>query len=354
MRRHSRTGDELINEDDEQSAATNDITSIRNMDKLKVFFKYTAVKAELDKAELERDALLDALCETRSTLSDVRSQRDNLDAELKRERQLTALVKQHLGGHPDHVQEKLADLVATRQEWEMRTRSAEEELNVLRRELAEVREREELLERENVMMGAHLAPAEMARDGLAGLERIDTNNSTQHSKSPQLGNGLPVAASSASVRSQHSSSDASHRRRKSSLLASPTLTMSRTTSVNTARPYEHLPSLPFDASRLLRRTQVQLRVGASPLKNRSPSSHPYDPSVPPSLPFAARDLRRSKMSSDSTQTDEYSEYADQSFDLSTGVKGLARLKRADAAFLSDLTSEIELSPEDARGRKAGE
>lgn len=56
--------------------------------------RYTAVKAELDKAELERDALLDALRETRSTLSDVRSQRDNLDAELKREKQLTALVKQ--------------------------------------------------------------------------------------------------------------------------------------------------------------------------------------------------------------------------------------------------------------------
>ncbi|BGP07459.1 hypothetical protein JCM10049v2_003291 [Rhodotorula toruloides] len=408
MRRRSRTGDELVTEDDERSVAADDITSIRNMDKLEVFFKYTAVKAELDKAELERDALLDALRETRSTLSDVRSQRDNLDAELKRERQLTALVKQHLGGHPERVQEKLADLVLARQEWEMRTRSAEEELDVLRRELAEARERGELLERENVKMGARLASAEMARDGLAGssastrtsgsmtagqlppmgYSRHPSRSSTQHSKSPQLGRAIPVAASSASVHSQHSSSDASHRRRESSLLASPTLTMSRTTSVNTARPYEHSPSLQFDASRrtlkesfgssasemepaalglgdigspLMNQTlqsfggpKSSYGSDASPLKNRSPPSHHYDPSVPPSLPFATLDLRGSKMSSDSTQTDEYSEYADQSFDSSTGVEGLARLKRADAAFLSDLTSEIELSPEDARGRKAGE
>ncbi|EGU13003.1 Proteophosphoglycan ppg4 [Rhodotorula toruloides ATCC 204091] len=408
MRRRSRTGDDIVNEDDERRAATDDITSIRNMDKLEVFFKYTAVKAELDKAELERDALLDALRETRSTLSDVRSQRDNLDAELKREKQLTALVKQHLGGHPERVQEKLADLVDARQEWEMRARSAEEELDLLRHVLAEAREREELLERENVMMGARLASAEMARDGLAGSNtstrttgsmtagrlppighsRRPSRSSTQHSKSPQLISGLPLAASSASVRSQHSSSDTTRRRRESSLLASPTLTMSRTTSANTARPYEHSPSLQFDASRrtlkesfdssasemepaalglgdigspLMNQTlqsfggaKSSYGSDASPLKNRSPPSHHYDPSAPPSLPFATLDLRGSKMSSDSTQTDEYSEYADQSFDSSTGVEGLARLKRADAAFLSDLTGEIELSPEDARGRRVGE
>ncbi|BGP31503.1 hypothetical protein JCM10296v2_003268 [Rhodotorula toruloides] len=408
LRRRSRTGDDLVNEDDERSIALDDITSIRNMDKLEVFFKYTAVKAELDKAELERDALLDALRETRSTLSDVRSQRDNLDAELKRQKQLTALVKQHLGGHPERVQEKLSDLVDARQEWEMRARSGEEELELLRRDLAEARKREELLERENVMMGARLASAEMARDGLAGSNtstrttgsmtagrlppmshsRHPSRGSTQHSKSPQLSSGLPVTASSACVRSQHSSSDTSRQRRESSLLASPTLTMSRTTSANTARPYERSPSLQYDPPRRTLKescdssasemepaalglgdigsplmNQTLHSVGgakssygsdASPLKNRSPPSYHYDPSAPPSLPFATLDLRGSKMSSDSTQTDEYSEYADQSFDSSTGVEGLARLKRADAAFLSDLTSEIELSPEDARGRKTGE
>jgi cytochrome c556 len=55
--------------------------------------RYTAVRADLEKAELERDALLDALRETRSTLGDVRRQRDSLDAEVKRERGLMRLVK---------------------------------------------------------------------------------------------------------------------------------------------------------------------------------------------------------------------------------------------------------------------
>jgi hypothetical protein len=60
------------------------------------------------------------------------------------------------------------------------------------------------------------------------------------------------------------------------------------------------------------------------------------------------------MSSNSTQTDNYSEYADQSFNSSTGIEGLATLKRTDAAFLSDLTSKIKLSLEDARGCKVEE
>jgi hypothetical protein len=56
--------------------------------------RYTAVKAELDKAELEQDALLEALRETCLTLADVRSQWDNLNAEVRREKQFTALSKQ--------------------------------------------------------------------------------------------------------------------------------------------------------------------------------------------------------------------------------------------------------------------
>lgn len=48
----------------------------------------------MEKAELERDALLDALRETRITLSDVRRQRDMLDADLRRERLLLKQVKE--------------------------------------------------------------------------------------------------------------------------------------------------------------------------------------------------------------------------------------------------------------------
>lgn len=51
------------------------------------------MKADLEKVHLERDALLDALRESRDTLTDVRSQRDDLDAELRRERSAGRQVK---------------------------------------------------------------------------------------------------------------------------------------------------------------------------------------------------------------------------------------------------------------------
>lgn len=44
------------------------------------------MKADLGKAVIERDALQDALHETRTTLTDVRAQRDGLDTDLKEAR----------------------------------------------------------------------------------------------------------------------------------------------------------------------------------------------------------------------------------------------------------------------------
>lgn len=44
------------------------------------------MKAALEKAELERDALLDALQESRAALNDVRGQRDVLSMEVRRGR----------------------------------------------------------------------------------------------------------------------------------------------------------------------------------------------------------------------------------------------------------------------------
>lgn len=189
---------------------------------------------------------------------------------------VTPIPEQQLGGRPDHVLERLADLVHACEESETRARAAKEELDLLRRELAEVREREELLERENVMMGVLLASAEMARDSLAGSSGSaqtvmgssaqrqppvsHSRTSTHHSRSPQPSD-LPVATSSASVHSRPSSFDTKHL------------------------------------------------------------------SVPPSLPFATlHNLRSSRMSSNLTQMDNYSEYADQSFDSSTSIKGLSRPK----------------------------
>jgi hypothetical protein len=42
--------------------------------------RYTAAKADLEKAELEREALYDALQESRAALADVRCQRDALES----------------------------------------------------------------------------------------------------------------------------------------------------------------------------------------------------------------------------------------------------------------------------------
>jgi predicted nucleic acid-binding Zn-ribbon protein len=51
------------------------------------------MKADLDKAELERDALLDALQESRAALDDVRGQRDLIESELRDERASSRQLK---------------------------------------------------------------------------------------------------------------------------------------------------------------------------------------------------------------------------------------------------------------------
>ena len=52
------------------------------------------MKAELAKTEIERDALADALRETRETLAEVRKQRDMYETDLKQERAWSKEVKQ--------------------------------------------------------------------------------------------------------------------------------------------------------------------------------------------------------------------------------------------------------------------
>ncbi|GAA6060410.1 hypothetical protein JCM10212_002178 [Sporobolomyces blumeae] len=128
------------------STARPELAEIRKLDKLEIFFKYTAVKADLEKAEIERDALYDALSETRETLADVRRQRDKAQAELERERQFAFQVKEHLGGDPDTSVDKLDNLVASRAAWQQRAQEAldelvwaREELEKARRELRETR-----------------------------------------------------------------------------------------------------------------------------------------------------------------------------------------------------------------------
>ncbi|GAA5926055.1 hypothetical protein JCM3775_005190 [Rhodotorula graminis] len=262
-----------VHGDDEPASLNENVTiaNIRNMDKLEIFFRFTAAKAEMDKAVLERDALLDALRETRLTLSDVRRQRDVFDDDLKRERLFAKKVKQHLGADPERHLDQLDALVEGRQTWEHRAqealealRGAEHELELLRDEVGKGRERQELLERENIAMGARLAAAEMQLDERAGrhqlapvqhggLSSLSTGrgSSSNSTASPNFGS-LTASASSTAAPSSYATADAGF---------SPTLAaMSRSTSSATARPSgavrgesaETVAPLPFGFATALR------------------------------------------------------------------------------------------------------
>lgn len=116
--------------------------------------RYVAIRAELEKAELERAALFDALRETRVTLDDVRRQRDDAQQEVKtlrgapagsvglrsasmrREAILTgSFDRQAAGGEPD------GDV------WRERAQQALFDVEILRHELMESKAREAALRR---------------------------------------------------------------------------------------------------------------------------------------------------------------------------------------------------------------
>ncbi|GAA5909753.1 hypothetical protein JCM8208_005449 [Rhodotorula glutinis] len=259
--------------DDEPASLAENVTiaNIRNMDKLEIFFRFTAAKAEMDKAVLERDALLDALRETRLTLSDVRRQRDVFDDDLKRERLFAKKIKQHLGADPERHLDRLDALVEGRQTWEHRAqealealRGAEHELELLRDEVEKGRERQELLERENIAMGARLAAAEMQLDERAGRQQgervqhgglsslsMGRGSSSNSTASPNV-SSLTASANSTAAPSSYATAEASF---------SPTLAgISRSTSSATARPSgavrgesaETVAPLPFGFATALR------------------------------------------------------------------------------------------------------
>ncbi|KAK4052039.1 hypothetical protein OIV83_002333 [Microbotryomycetes sp. JL201] len=140
------------------------VAGIRNMDKLEIFFKFTAAKADLEKAELERDALFDALQESRSTLADVRSQRECFKSKLDEERKLYKHLIKYLGDDTDEQIQTLREFVSGRNSWENQAKQAvsqlermKDEMDLLRRELAECRSREGELERELIVLGAQVA-----------------------------------------------------------------------------------------------------------------------------------------------------------------------------------------------------
>ncbi|GAA5990131.1 hypothetical protein JCM11641_001065 [Rhodosporidiobolus odoratus] len=377
---------------------------IRGMDKLEIFFKYTAVRADLEKAELERDALLDALRETRTTLSDIRRQRDSINADTKQERLLTRQVKQYLGGDPDRHIDQLDNLVESRQAWELRAKDAleelertKDELEEVRRELVEGRAREEELERENLTMGAKLASSEISRSEYAGSPALRLHGS---SSCPPHTNGLvsPNSRTTPTASSRHAHSSSSTSSSAFNRSESPTLTMSRNTSNQTAvvaqdealstpsakrtTPARHVSKDSYTSSSsgiepnglgeisspLMGQTisfgpKSSYGSNASPLKERSspPTAFlhrgqfsslrlPLDPS---SSALLNPNDRLSKLSTASCGSggDEDSEYADRSFDSGASVPAgsLGRLRERDEAFLADLTAEIPAGLEDRRG-----
>ncbi|GAA6024534.1 hypothetical protein JCM10207_008265 [Rhodosporidiobolus poonsookiae] len=388
-------------EDSELMAnASVNMANIRGMDKLEIFFKYTSARADLEKAELERDALLDALRETRSTLADIRRQRDLFDSELKRERALTRQVKKHLGSDPDRYADKLDNLVDGRQMWEQRAKDAldelelaRDELEATRRELVEGKEREEQLERENVMLGARLAAAEMGRSEYSGSPTLQIQVPVPSGLPSSSPRDTPPSSRHASLSSDASAPPAE--------LAhdSPAFTMSRSTSNQTAiagkddvlltpsvklpRPSSQArdrhaskdsfasssseiapPDLADVGSPLMGQQMVfgpksSFGSTASPLKSRS-TPPPTTGSLRPhrgqfsSLRFPARDVSPShlspsghRLSTTSTDDSDYEdEYADRSFDsgasfpLGGGGENGVRLRQRDEAFLADLTAEV--------------
>ncbi|GAA6057490.1 hypothetical protein JCM3770_000582 [Rhodotorula araucariae] len=239
-----KDGDLAPEETSPRTDRSANIANIRTMDKLEIFFRYTAAKADMEKAELERDALIDALRETRTTLADIRRQRDSLSAELKRERQFVEQVKKHLGGDPDRHADRLDALVEGRQTWERRAEEAldalartQEELERLRAAVQDGRARETLLERENVTISARLAArSEMAledeRTWAPQLAQIPGGGATPRSPPPAHAGGFAASFASTAAPSSYGTA----------LGGSPTLTMSRSASSATARPGAQRPN----------------------------------------------------------------------------------------------------------------
>lgn len=163
---------------------------------------------------------------------------------------------QHLGGDPERHADRLDALVEGRATWERRAQEAlealarsEHEAELLRLEVQEARERQELLERENVVMGARLATAEMQLDEraeraqLAALQRGGLtpssgggSSTSGFSGSPDIGS-LTASVTSTAPPSSYATADTG---------VSPHLApLSRSTSNATARPPHWYAASPF-------------------------------------------------------------------------------------------------------------
>ncbi|GAA5861492.1 hypothetical protein JCM8547_008050 [Rhodosporidiobolus lusitaniae] len=392
-----------LEESEMMTNASLNMASIRQMDKLEIFFKYTSVRADLEKAELERDALLDALRETRSTLSDVRRQRDSLDAEVKREKVFSRQVKKSLGNDPERYADKLSNLVESRQAWEDRAREAldeleraKEELEAVRREMVDGKEREERLERENVIMGARLTAFEMTRSEYSSSPTMRFNASTPAAAESPVPSGLPLPSNRNTPTPRRSVPHSSNSTTSSIYdNGSPTLTHSRPVSqpppphsTGTTPPSSlkrrsepdllgsrkrhaskdslaststtsglkaNLSGLGDLGSPLMGQTMsfgpkssygsnaspLKARSGASPASLVPPHRGQFSSLRIPSPNNGVRRLSKHSTASSGNEDDDEdeSDFADQSFESEQSGM-VSRLKRKDEAFLADLTEEF--------------
>ena len=156
------------------------MTESRRADKMELFLRYSQAKAELDalraQSEREREALLDALRESRAVVHDLREQRDTLEHRLARERTLSRKLSSVFGTEDvdggvsgEDVAARLDELVRTRELWIERAQMAAEELERTRERLGrmeavvqQAHDREAELERENAELRARIAAADVA------------------------------------------------------------------------------------------------------------------------------------------------------------------------------------------------
>lgn len=75
------------------SSASGEMNRIKAMDKLALFFEYANVKSALDRAALERAALLDALEEASAHISTLQSERHALESDLRSARENTSALR---------------------------------------------------------------------------------------------------------------------------------------------------------------------------------------------------------------------------------------------------------------------
>ena len=145
------------------------VSEVRRSDKVQLFLRYSQAKAELDavrsQSEREREALLDALSESRSVVYDLRAQRDALENRLKKENSFSKQLRGVFGeGDSDDHADRLDELIRSRAFWQERAQKTNEELDRTRAALersdsvaSEVIDRNGTLADENATLTARIS-----------------------------------------------------------------------------------------------------------------------------------------------------------------------------------------------------